>query len=261
MTRHRREPRSGCTPTPPTPDITAGGTHESAPRSGTGLRRAAVASCILLAAAATALLASSDPRRLNGFAARRELARIGASYEGSEGVVLQVDWNDCGPAALANLMVAAGAEPPPLDSLEVLAGTGPIGTPASGLIKASEALGLPMAFRRVGKGEVADVPLPFIAWVNRSHFVAVVRRSREGTITVVDPSVGRYTIGEREFRAIWSGEAVVLAGQPDVRATSALGRPHFTQGRDTPCPKGGILWLEGLEGSEGPRGTSCSPPA
>ena len=177
-----------------------------------GLRRAAAALVLLLAAASTALLAASDPRRLNGFVARRELARIGASYLGSDGVVLQADWNDCGPAALANVLVAVGADPPPLDSLERLAGTGPVGTRVSGLIEASEALGLPMAFRRVGRGEVAHLQLPFIAWVNRSHFVAVVQRSPAGTITVVDPGVGRYTIDEREFRAIWSGEAVVLAG-------------------------------------------------
>lgn len=159
-----------------------------------------------------ASFAVSELPRMGRIAARQELTELGGSYLGTEGVVLQATLNDCGPAALANLLHAVGIDAPALDSLASLAGTGPIGTRASGLIRASATFDLPMTLEWIAPDKVAATPRPFIAWVNRNHFVTVTDLSPTGTITVIDPRVGRYTISKKDFRSIWSGEALLLAG-------------------------------------------------
>ena len=181
-------------------------------------RRAAgiLALVLLVVAGATPLLMRGGLAALGRFGARGAVEEIGASYEGRDGVVLQAGLNDCGPAALANLALAVGLKPPSLDSLMVLAGTEPRGTSASGLVSASRSLGVPMVFERVEANGIADLKLPFIAWVNRNHYVTVTERSPGGALTVVDPAVGRYTIDEKDFLTIWSGEAVVRAGPLDL---------------------------------------------
>ncbi len=145
------------------------------------------------------------------YAVRTELEGFGASYLGRDGVILQATLNDCGPAALANLMADLDMNAPALDSLGALAGTALRGTRASGLIRAGDALGLSLTLDWIAPDRVAEVPRPFIAWVNRNHFVTVTDRTAAGTMTVVDPGVGRYSISESDFRAIWSGEALLLA--------------------------------------------------
>ncbi len=163
-----------------------------------------------------AAFAVTELPRMGRIAARQELTDLGGSYLGAEGVVLQATLNDCGPAALANLLHAVGIDAPSLDSLATLAGTGPVGTRASGLIRAGAVFGLPMTLEHIAPEQVAATPRPFIAWVNRNHFVTVTDLSPTGTITVIDPRVGRYTISEQDFRSIWSGEAVLLAGQERI---------------------------------------------
>ena len=84
-------------------------------------------------------------------AVRAELDDFGASYLGREGVVLQAAFNDCGPAALANLVAELGMNAPTLDSLVVLAGTELQGTRASGLIRAGDALPSKMCREPAGR--------------------------------------------------------------------------------------------------------------
>lgn len=169
---------------------------------------------LVLTVAATALLAV-DPARLGRWAARIQVAVDGGSYQGREGVVLQRTLSDCGPAALANMIQVLGLGTPATDSLGVLAGTGPAGTRASGLVRAAEVFGLSLTLNRLRHGGIAEIPKPFIAWVHRSHFVTVTEWTPDGGVTVLDPQVGRYTIGEADFNQIWSGEAVVLRESPD----------------------------------------------
>ncbi len=171
--------------------------------------------CGLLLAAPAAVVAAtlvlSDLPRVGRIAARAELADFGATFLGREGVVLQNALNDCGPAALANMLRVLDIEPPSLDSLAVLAGTGPAGTRASGLIRAGAALGVSMTLDRISPSEVSDAPRPFIAWVNRNHFVTVTDVTPGGSMTVLDPRVGRYSVSETDFASIWSGEALLPA--------------------------------------------------
>lgn len=205
---------------------TPGPARRSPPSRGR-TRRAAALSILLatpLTAAAAGFLAA-DPMRLSRAAARAQVMVLGGSYEGREGVILQSGVNDCGPAALANVLKTLGMGAPSPDSLEALAGTGPEGTRASGLVRAAATLGLDLALTRVDWERRGQVPTPFIAWVHESHFVAVTERT-QGRFTVLDPQVGRYSIGESAFRSIWTGEALVLARPPGTAAATYVAAPH-----------------------------------
>lgn len=197
-----------------------------------------IAACGLLLAAPAAILATtfvlSDLPRVGRIAARAELVDLGATFLGEEGVVLQESLNDCGPAALANVLRVLGIATPSLDSLAVLAGTGPAGTSASGLIRAGAELGIPMTLHRVAPERAAQAPRPFIAWVNRNHFVAVTDLTPGGRMTVLDPRVGRYSISETDFASIWSGEALLPTEQaPGRRDGTRHGPKHqYSGGRN-----------------------------
>ncbi len=175
-------------------------------------RRTAILTLVLVPA--TILLAAfavSDLPRMGRLAARVDLARLNAEFLGDDSVVFQSALNDCGPAALANMMRAVGVEVPSTDTLAVLADMGPRGTTAGGLIRAAGRFGLPLTLVRLTRADLRDARTPFIAWVNRNHFVTVTGRSPSGRLTVVDPTAGRYSISEEAFQEIWSGESIVLA--------------------------------------------------
>lgn len=197
-------------------------------------RRTLAASTLLglvLTVAATALVAV-DPARLGRWAARIQVAAEGGVYQGREGVVLQSTLSDCGPAALANMIRVLGLGEPATDSLGVLAGTGPAGTRASGLVRAAEVFGLSLTLNRLLHGEIAEMPKPFIAWVRKSHFVTVTEWTPAGQVTVLDPQVGRYTIGEEAFRRLWTGEAVVLRERTLSSASTAVAEPRSLISRE-----------------------------
>ena len=196
-------------------------------------RRAAALSILLatpLTAAAAGFLAA-DPMRLSRAAARAQVMVLGGTYEGREGVILQSGMNDCGPAALANVLKVLDIDATSLDSLEALAGTGPEGTLASGLVRAAAAFGLQLALTRVEWERRGQVPTPFIAWVHESHFVAVTERT-QGRFTVLDPQMGRYSIDESAFRSIWTGQAIVLAHPPRTAAATHVAVPRSPDSRE-----------------------------
>ena len=176
-------------------------------------RRSAILTLVLVPASiALAALAVSDLPRMGRMAARVDLARLHAEFLEDDAVVFQSALNDCGPAALANMMRAVGVVAPSTDTLAVLADMGPRGTTAGGLIRAAGQFGLPLTLVRLKPADLRSARTPFIAWVNRNHFVTVTGRSPSGRLTVVDPTAGRYSIGEEAFLEIWSGESIVFAG-------------------------------------------------
>lgn len=176
-------------------------------------RRSAILTLVLVPASiAFAAFAVSDLPRMGRMAARVDLARLNAEFLEDDAVVFQSALNDCGPAALANMMRAVGVVAPSTDSLAVLADMGPRGTTAGGLIHAADRFGLALTLVRLTPADLPDARTPFIAWVNRNHFVTVTGRSPSGRLTVVDPTAGRYSIGEGAFLEIWSGESIVFAG-------------------------------------------------
>lgn len=214
---------------------------------------------VLMAAIGAGLVLSTalvaDSMVLVRFVAGRQAVRAGAEILGRQGLTLQAGLHDCGPAALANLVVSLGREAPSLDSLGRLAGTRPSGTRLSGLVRAADAMGLPLAEWSGPSTPGGALPVPSIAWVRRSHFVTLVSRDGEGLLEILDPLVGRYRMSPADFHRIWSGEVllVVREAAPVVatsvaalfppaggfHATSLFGSPHPDHGRrlrDTPAP-------------------------
>ncbi len=199
--------------------------NASSPRTRRRRRRAArrLGLVGLLAGAALWWAAADLPRTARA-AARVGVAMAGGTYLGRDGVVMQTGLSDCGPAALANLLRAVGLAPPSLDSLGTLAGTSAEGTRASGLIRAAGASGVSLVLRRLSADSLEVARKPFIAWVDRGHFVVVAKQGPEGRLVVLDPQVGRYSINQEAFKASWSGEAILLAGSArSPAATVAAG--------------------------------------
>jgi len=138
------------------------------------------------------------------------------------GAVLQSGLTDCGPAALATLVITLGGTPPSSDSIASLAGTGARGTTLAGLARAARALGLDAELGRVDPAALADMDTPLLAWVDEGHFVTVVP-DPSGSALVLDPQVGPYRIRGRALRRFWSGEA--LLPRPARTSAGPAGQP------------------------------------
>lgn len=170
----------------------------------------------LALAAAGSLHLASDPIRAVRALTRLRVVMAGDTYLGVEGVVLQQTASDCGPAALATLLVRAGAARPPasIDAIAGLAGTTPRGTRLGGLARASTALGHPARSVRMRPDTLTagalQAQLPAILWIDRRHFVTVSSRRADGRFVVLDPAVGAYTLTYASLTARWTGEAMLL---------------------------------------------------
>lgn len=157
-----------------------------------------------------------DPFIVSRAARSLALRTRGVEILGADDVVLQRTASDCGPAAVSNLFIALGRPDPGLDTLSILAGLTPRGTTIGGLATAAKAFGLRLEPVRIEPPSTHGIRLPFIAWIERSHFVVVTGRSSSGHIEVIDPQVGRLRMDERDFTGNWSGEALVLVEDPSA---------------------------------------------
>ncbi|HEY0996992.1 MAG TPA: cysteine peptidase family C39 domain-containing protein [Gemmatimonadaceae bacterium] len=142
----------------------------------------------------------------------RALTRAGLRLEGArvlgwQGVIAQRTLWDCGPAAVATLMLRLGREVPSLARVGQLAGTTPRGTAMGGLSDALRALGVPHAVHAAGLPRLDARPA--LAWVRPGHFVVVERSPEPGMVDVLDPRVGRYRIAAATFARQWPGAALV----------------------------------------------------
>lgn len=188
---------------------TGSGTGSSGPRG--ERRRRRLAGGVLLvgvAAVMAAALIPSDPLEAGRRAKRATIRARGGTFESFPGAVLQSGLSDCGPAALATLLRTLGGDPPTLDSIAALAGTGARGTSFAGLARAARTLGLESELVRVDPAAKDRLESPLIAWVEEGHFVTVVPDS-SGSVLVLDPQVGPYRIGLEALFRFWSGEALI----------------------------------------------------
>jgi len=223
----QRTPRH---PSPGASGPTGRGPDRCAPPAATARGRRRIALGTLFALTTALLLGrafAKDPTVLVRASARLSVWRAGGDMQGTDGVVLQSGFHDCGPAALANLALALGVASLPLDSLAMMAGTTPTGTRATGLVRAAAALGIRLRASRVDPATLRAIRTPFIAWVRRSHFVTVARRTAADRLVVLDPQVGRYLLAESDFIRIWSGETLLLAEEtsPSRGTHAALHHP------------------------------------
>jgi ABC-type bacteriocin/lantibiotic exporter with double-glycine peptidase domain len=167
--------------------------------------------------------------------ARWTLMWRGARFIEQGSVRLQSALNDCGPTALADLLELTGLAVPSPDSLRRLTATDLHGTTLDKLEAAATVAGLPVFSVRWDPSEIAELPLPSLAWVDRRHFVVVARRSSVDSVEVRDPAAGHYRMATDHFARVWSGEALIPLDsisphrQPDDQSARRSHRPRGTR--------------------------------
>jgi hypothetical protein len=202
------------------------------------VRRRILAGVALLTLASAALCVvstSRNPLQPLRTITRWSLRLRGARFVPQGRVRLQSSLDDCGPTALADFLELSGLSVPTPDSLRRLTGTNPRGTTLASLESAALTAGLRVFPVRWNPVELAQLPLPSLVWVERSHFVVVAARPRPDSVEVHDPAAGRYRMAGDRFARLWSGEALVPLDSisprrvPDDRPGRRPHRPRGTR--------------------------------
>ena len=155
------------------------------------------------------------PRTATRLLADRELARTwrakwrGAEYAGDAGVVHQRKQNDCAAACMKMVLAAHGIERD-LAWLETDLASRERGTSLHNMRLAAERQGLQARSWRLAPADLAQAPLPAIAFINGDHFVVVRRLIDSKSIEVDDPALGRLHWPLKAFCKRWSGEILIF---------------------------------------------------
>ncbi|GLW09733.1 ABC transporter [Microtetraspora sp. NBRC 13810] len=135
---------------------------------------------------------------------------------------MQLARSDCGAACLAMVLGGLGRRTSLAEVREHLA-EGVDGVSLRDMIQAGARFGLRLRACRAPLDTVAGLPAPFVALWENNHFVVVERITRRG-VAVLDPARGRRRLSPRQFRAGYSGTAL-LADAPAGLTPAARPRP------------------------------------
>jgi len=148
--------------------------------------------------------------------------RLATEFRGAKSIqrtptILQMEWVECGAAALAMVLAHYGLWIP-LEQVRVACGVSRDGTKASNMLKAARRFGLEAKGFRKEPDNLNELPMPCIIHWNFNHFVVLEGIDKKRAY-INDPAVGRRTVDLAEFDSSFTG--VVLAMEPgqDFRAT------------------------------------------
>jgi ABC-type bacteriocin/lantibiotic exporter with double-glycine peptidase domain len=137
-------------------------------------------------------------------------------------VVRQVDATDCGPAALAMILMHFGRLEP-LYRLRDLAGTTQSGTTLLGLKRAAEGLGLKATGFTANLLELRQLDLPVLLHWENNHYV-VLEKIMTSRLRILDPAVGQVWVSIDEFDQKWTGKALWLEPSEGFQKGRFLGQ-------------------------------------
>lgn len=131
----------------------------------------------------------------------------GAKYLGEDGVIIQREANDCGPASLKMIFDYFKV---PVDLEEISKKVvGERGSNMLSLKEMAELEGLKTEGWRFSFEDLKNIKLPAIAFINGNHYV-VISEIAEDIITILDPSIGKLRYSSQRFRSKWKGETLIF---------------------------------------------------
>lgn len=164
---------------------------------------------------------------------RLQAWRLGASYLGSRGVVLQQKRNDCGLAALQMILERFGVQVA-AEELKALVRLQPRGATLSSLGHAAEEFGLRSYGWKLYPEDLNLIAFPFLAWLKQGHYVVVERLLKDGSLVVLDPALGRLRFRSGSFWNHWRGEALLFSLEGGRKAV-APSQANMTPDGTTSC--------------------------
>lgn len=128
---------------------------------------------------------------------------------GNDGVVLQSQWNNCGPSALKMIFDHYGI-PSSVEEIERSVGMTDAGSSMLALKEAAISKGLKTEGWKLSFNALSERPLPALMYVMNDHFVVADSIVGE-TVYYRDPATGRIRMTKDDFSKIWRGETLVFS--------------------------------------------------
>jgi ATP-binding cassette subfamily B protein len=126
--------------------------------------------------------------------------------------VRQIDFADCGVAALAMVCRAFGRKVS-LPFIRQIAGTGQDGTSLRGIVRAAEEAGLETSALKASKDRLDELPLPAIIHWEGNHWI-VLYAVEGDRVRVADPGRGLRRLTRAEVGKSWSGWCATFRPTP-----------------------------------------------
>ncbi|MGO9883097.1 MAG: peptidase domain-containing ABC transporter [Solirubrobacteraceae bacterium] len=129
--------------------------------------------------------------------------------------VRQIDFADCGAAALAMICRAFGRSVS-LTFIRRAAGTGQTGTTLRGIVRAAEKVGLEARALKASKDRLDELPLPAILHWESNHWI-VLYAVEGDRVRVADPARGLRRLKRAEVDEKWSGWCATFRPTPQLQ--------------------------------------------